>query len=497
MHDHHDDPHGATGPEPDDTTEPKPDPGDTAEPAPQPDNTAESAPEPVDTAEPESEPEAAATSKPAPASQLACTPEATPQFEALPQPQPTPEVQTASAPGEELRLVHRDPDEVAEELLRRRFAVGRKAAMRSGATVAAVAVVAALVGIGLQAYATQPPPADRPTGTVTVPAEPVTPTADPAPSPPPPGITAPGLTTLDAAGLLHRPEGPPVRIPLAANTRPVDAVRVAAGWVVRTTADDPLAMHVAAFLGDDGRLRDFAPRLTGAQTAFRADGRAMAAYLHPYLYLYDLPSGRERTRLDVRTAARGNQVHDMWLTGDRLLVSWGVLEGAHAGAITGLVAYDLRTGTATVTEDVLVADVSGDGATALVPDGAGCVRVAGLGRTLRLPRAAACLPGWTVLGASLSPDGSLVALTLGPVDLPSGEGRLRLFRTADLAVGRVRELGGHDGPLQPAGWLGPAELAAVAGGRESFDEVFVCVAAGCHPVPLGGQRVAVVPTRLP
>lgn len=409
--------------------------------------------------------------------------------------EPEPIAGTGPALAGERRIAPRDPDEIADELLRRRFAVGRRAAARSGTAVAAVAVLAVLVGIGLQqAYTAAPPTERRPaaiTGAASASATP-TPAAPDADAPAPPVSTAPA--TLDANGVIHRPDGPAVRIPLPGGTSAVAAVRVAAGWIVRTLSDEPLAMHLTVFLGDDGRLRDFTPRLVGAQTAVQADGRAMAAYLHPHLYVYDLPSGRERTRLDVRTAARGNQVHDMWLTGDRLLVSWGVLEGAHPGAISGLVAYDLTTGTATVTEDVLVADVSGDGHTALLIGEGSCVRVARMNRATRpLAGMKACVPGRTVLRAALSPDGSLVALTLGEQNTTAGEVRLRLFRTADLAAGRVFALAGHDGPPRPAGWLGPAVLVAVDEGRETLDEVLVCAAAGCHPVPLGGVRVAIVP----
>ncbi|WP_144121063.1 hypothetical protein [Catellatospora sichuanensis] len=408
--------------------------------------------------------------------------------------EPEPIDVTGPAPAAGRRIAPRSPDEIADELLRRRFAVSRKAAVRSGTAAAALAVLAVLVGIGLQqAYTAAPPSARRPTATTSATSASAVPTtaAPDTDAPAPPGSTAPA--TLDANGVIHRPDGPPVRIPLPADTRAMAAVRVAAGWIVRTSTDDPLAMHLTVLLGDDGRLRDFTPRLAGAQTAVQADGRAMAAYLHPHLYVYDLPSGRERTRLDVRTAARGNQVHDMWLTGDRLLVSWGVLEGAHPGAISGLATYDLTTGTTTVTEDVLVADVSGDGRTVLLTGEGSCVRVARMNRAGPLAGMKACLPGRTVLRAALSPDGSLVALTLGDQNVPASEVRLRLFRTADLAAGRVSELAGHDGPPRPAGWLGPAVLVAVDEGRETLDEVLVCTAASCHPVRLGGERVAIVP----
>lgn len=406
-----------------------------------------------------------------------------------------PELIDLTAPAAERRIAPRGPDEIADELLRRRFAVGRRAAVRSGTAVAAVAVLAVLAGIGLQQAYTAAPPTVRPpaatVGTTSASAAPTTGAPD-TDVPAPPGTLAPA--TLDANGVIHRPDGPPVRIPLPAGTRAMAAARIAAGWIVHTLTDDPLAMQVTMLLGDDGRLRDFTPRLAGAQTAVRADGRAMAAYLHPHLYVYDLPSGRERTRLDVRTAARGNQVHDMWLTGDRLLVSWGLLEGAHPGAISGLAAYDLTTATATVTEDVLVADVSGDGRTALLTGEGSCVRVARMYRTAPLTGTKACLPGRTVLRAALSPDGSLAALTLGDQNVPASEVQLRLFRTADLAVGRVVEIAGHDGPPRPAAWLGPAVLVAVDERREALDEVLVCEATGCHPVPLGGERIAIVPS---
>ncbi|BCJ72297.1 hypothetical protein CS0771_18410 [Catellatospora sp. IY07-71] len=404
--------------------------------------------------------------------------------------------QAPATPDGPRRLPPRDPDQVAEELLRRRYAVGRKAAARTGLAVAVLAVLALLTGIGLQqAYATAPPPAHRP-GAADAPLPPRTPLAGPAASGPPATAEGAAPATLDADGVIHHTDGRAVRIPLPAGTRAVDAVRVAAGWVVRTMTGAPLAMHGTVFLGDDGRLRDFAPVLAGAQTAIRADGRAMAAYLHPHLYVFELPSGRELTRLDVRTAARGNQVHDLWLTADRLLISWGVLEGAHPGAVTGLVAYDLTTSTATVSPDLVLGDVAADG-TALVLDGASCIRVARLGRTGPRAQARACLPGRTVLRAALSPDGALVALSLGTPDVPAREGRLALFRTADLAAGRISEVAGHDGRLRVVGWSGRTRLLAVDDGREPLDEVLTCAAAGCAPLPLDGVRVAVVPAHLP
>lgn len=416
-----------------------------------------------------------------------------------PAPADAAEPDSGATEPERVHAAPRDPDAIADELLRRRYAVGRRAAIRTGVAAAAFALLAVVAGIGLQqAYATTPPPVPRP-GTVGTPGATSSLAASPDPAATSTGpATAEGgpPATLDAAGVIHRPDGPPVRIPLRAGTSAVHAARAAGGWLIRTVTGDPLAMQVTVFLGDDGRLRDFAPRLAGAHTAVRADGRAMAAYVHPHLYVYDLPSGRELTRLDVRTAARGNQVHDMWLTADRLLVGWAVLEGAHRGAVTGLVAYDLATGTATVTEDLLVADVAGDG-TALLLDGASCIRVGRLAATGPRAQAPACLPGRTVLRAALSPDGSLVALTLGTRDVPAREGRLAVFRTADLAAGRVRELAGQAGRLLVVGWSGPARLLALDDGREPLDGVLTCTAAGCDMMPLAGAPVAVVPAHLP
>ncbi len=394
------------------------------------------------------------------------------------------------------RLPPRDPDELAEELLRRRYAVSRRAAARTGLAVVAFTVLALLAGIGLQqASAVPAPPADRP-GAASATFPPRTPAADDPGKVPTATAVAPA--TLDADGVIHHPDGrgPAARIPLPAGSTAVDAVRVTAGWVVRTVTGDPLAMHVTSFLGGDGRLRDFAPRLVGAQTAFRADGRAMAAYLHPRLYVFELPSGRELTRLDVRTAERGNQVHDMWLTADWLLVSWGVLEGAHPGAITGLAVYDLATGTATVHPELLVADVADDG-TALLLDGPGCVRVAHLGRTGLRARERVCLPGRTVLRAALSPHGTLVALSLSTREVPAREGRLGVYLTADLAAGRVAERAGGDGRLRVVGWSSPTRLLAVDDGRERLDEVLTCTSTGCDVLPLDGVRVAVMPAYLP
>jgi hypothetical protein len=102
-----------------------------------------------------------------------------------------------------------------------------------------------------------------------------------------------------------------------------------------------------------------------------------------------------------------------------------------------------------------------------------------------------------VLRAALSPDGPLVALSLGTPDVPARAGRLALFRTADLAAGRVSELAGQDGRLRVAGWSGTGVLLAVDDGRETLDEVLTCTPAGCTPVPLNSTRVAVLPGHLP
>ncbi|MEU8002501.1 hypothetical protein AB0B66_15200 [Catellatospora sp. NPDC049111] len=336
-----------------------------------------------------------------------------------------------------------------------------------GAAVAGVAAVAALLAATLDRPVTPPEPAASQTAT-----------AGPSAGVTWPGPTSRGMyrdmvATLAADGTIRRGGHVAAYVPIPEDGRVVNATGVSGGWVVETAGPDAAAGHVTSFLTAAGQLRDFTPRLEGATVAFAPDGKAMAAYQYPYLHIYDLPSLTEHTRIDVRKNSHGNQLQDMWLREGRLAVSWRTAGGAHPGAINGLVAYDLDTDKATVTENADVADIAARGAAAVMHEGDNCLRVGRFNGPVSLDGTQTCFPGWEIRHVSLSPDGVDAAVFLNRPGAPADGAELRIIPTGNLAQGRSDAAATQTGRLRPVQWPHIAYLVAATDGPENGPSV-VC-----------------------
>ncbi|MEU7825481.1 hypothetical protein [Catellatospora sp. NPDC049133] len=359
----------------------------------------------------------------------------------------------------------------ADDVIRKGRSVRlRRTMYAGGAAVASMAAVAALLGAALDRPVTPPEPAASRTAT-----------AGPSASVTWPGPTSRGMyrdmvATLAADGTIRRGGHVAAYVPIPENGRVVNAAGVSGGWVVETAGPDAAAGHITSFLTASGQLRDFAPRLEGATTAFAPDGKAIAAYQYPYLHVYDLPSLTEHTRIDVRQHPHGTQLQDMWLREGRLAVSWGTAGGARPGAITGLVAYDLDTGKVTVTENAAVADIAARGASAVVYEGDSCLRVGRFNGAVSLDGTRTCFPGWEIRHVALSPDGVDTAVFLNRPGGPTDGAELRIIRTENLAQGRSDAAASYHGRLRPVRWPHIAYLVAATDGPENGPAVVCGVA---------------------
>lgn len=357
----------------------------------------------------------------------------------------------------------------ADVLRRGRAARRRRTAYAGGGAVAVVAALAIVAGLTLNRPDVVPDPAVSPsTAPPSATASPsASPTASPSPSTSPsaPAAPAQGLSTLTSDGRIVRPGAEPLRVPVSEDTRVVRADRVSGGWVVRTAGGGVTEPQATVFLSDRGELREFAPKLRGALTAFAPGGRSMASYAYPYLYVHELPGLALRERVDVRDHPRGNDVLGIWFTGGKVAMDWILIgDSAHSGAVAGLTVYDLDGDTAAGSARVRVLSVSADARTAVLGDWLDqrCVRIAPFGDRVTTPSRKACFTDREVGQAALSPDGAWTALSLTDANSSTGARETRVYRTADLAAGRTgTPVARQAGYLELTGWFGPAHLIAM------------------------------------
>lgn len=368
----------------------------------------------------------------------------------------------------------------AEDVLRAGRAARRRRTAYAGSTAAAaVTAVAVLLGMGLGRWSAAPP---HPATSTRAPASPsATATASGSREP-----ALPPVWSLAGSADILRDGEEVATVPVPKGVRTVGADRVAGGWVVVTAASGPAGARVTSFLTDAGQLRAFAPPLGGARTAFAPGGRTMAAYQYPYLHVYDLPSLREQRRIDVRQAAHGDDLRGMWLRGDRLALSWASTGDAPARTLNGLAVHHLGTGAVTVSEGVVIGDISADGTTALLLDGPECLRVAPFADAVTAPQIQKCL-GDEIRHVSLSPDGALMALFLNRPnrrpDVRPNPDYVSVFRTAQLHEQKMELLAQFIAPLRPVQWTGPVQLLTTKEGDQG-PTVFCSMTAppACEPV---------------
>ncbi|GAA3209418.1 hypothetical protein ACFO1B_51580 [Dactylosporangium siamense] len=350
----------------------------------------------------------------------------------------------------------------ADELIRHgRSALRRRRAATVVAAAAALAAVltvtAVAVGAGPSGQRHDPVASPGPTGTGqsdptgtgqpgptgTGQSDP-TPTADPAPA---------GVDVLLTGNTIRTASGRLVTIPNPGGGTVTRATGVAGGWVVSSggTTDLPSI----EFLTDAGQLKGFQPALKGAQVGFAADGRSMGAQVGNDIYVFELPSLVVRHRVDVRPRAGGSQLEDLWLRGDRLVARFMTLGDSGPG-FSGVVIWNLTTGTSTTSPDLDLRDVSADGKLALLatqqgfgPDATHCVSVVPIGDALSAAGKKVCGPGVSLTHGHFSPRGTWVAVSVSPTGT-------WLFRTTQLQAGNAEPVSRHD--IDFGTWQDDAQL---------------------------------------
>jgi hypothetical protein len=350
----------------------------------------------------------------------------------------------------------------ADELIRHgRSALRRRRSATAVAAAAALAVVVTVTAVAFGAAPSDqrhdPVASPGPTGT----AEPTpTGTAEPTPSgtaePTPTATANPAPTGVDvllAGNAIRTAAGRLVPIPKPGGGTVFRAVGVAGGWVV--SSGGPTDLPSIEFLTEAGQLKGFQPALKGAPVGFAADGRSMGAQVGNYIYVFDLPSLVVRHRVDVRPQVGGSQLEGMWLRGDRLVAHFMAVGDSGPG-FSGVVIWNLKTGTSTTSPDLDLRDVSADGKLALLatqqgsgPDATQCVSVAPISDSLSATGTRVCGPGVNLTHGHFSPHGTWVAVSVHPTGT-------WLYRTTQLQAGNGDPVRRYD--LDFATWQDDAQL---------------------------------------
>jgi hypothetical protein len=310
---------------------------------------------------------------------------------------------------------------------------------------------------------------------------------------------------LDKNNTIHTAAGQKIRIPVPSGETATLADRVAGGWVV-TSPTGLLGLAPVRFFGDDGRLREFAPPLRGNPHAFSADDRLMVTYVAPYLYVFELPSLNVRKRIDASGRNGGAQVEQVWLVADRAVAQYRATGDGAPNAFSGVVVWNIATGTETASPSVDLLDVSADGTTAVLhrtqgvgPDARACVSVVAFGDRLPASGAMFCPPERSpgaVSVARLSPGGAWLAAV---ITTSGSDATAWFYRTADIrsGTGQPVTVDIKGDPTVPLGWMyfaGWPTATTVIVAEERLELVVSCPVDGgtCARVTMPPSSQAII-----
>jgi len=344
----------------------------------------------------------------------------------------------------------------ADEIVQaaRTVAGRRRVAGLVGLMAAVLALVLAAALLNLNGRAAPSPPSSTPTPSTSA----STPVSTPSPTPGVP-VAALGLDVL-TDGVITRPDGSRVTLPVTPGLTPVDAMRVSGGWIVSFQGNQGSQLWLVPAAGAAHPIGD-----AFGSFAASADGTILVLGSASTLRAYELPSLRALGTANI-DIGMGPVV--VGIAGNRVLVRGGY---GNPGPTEGAV-WSLRTGgVSRTTRSLWLLGVSAGGAVLrLVPQTraakevvGGCLDVVALTDPLPVAETGVCRPdlGSSYVAGSISPDGSWIVLT-------TADTRTMLLRSGDVHSGRwqPRRL---DGPpdARPLFWVTGTTFVATGGGTGS------------------------------